>query len=77
MASPDLAPPMIRSGSPKAKMTIYFALQIISFVAMLFGCLFLYLEIRRFGGFGMIRGTVSAVERPAEIRLADSGLALV
>jgi hypothetical protein len=49
MATPDLmAPPVIRSGAPKAKMTIYFALLIISLVALLLGCLFMYLEIRNF-----------------------------
>lgn len=64
MAQGDLmAPPVIRSGSPKAKMNIYFALLIVSLVALLFACLFMYLEVRNFGGFGTIKGTVSAVER--------------
>jgi hypothetical protein len=31
-------------------------------VAMLFACLFLYLEIRRFGGFGAVRGRVSSID---------------
>jgi uncharacterized membrane protein len=73
MAQADMmAPPVIRSGAPKAKMTIYFALLIISLVALLLGCLFMYLEIRRFGGFGMIKGTVTAVERPAQMLLVDA-----
>ncbi len=52
MAQPDLiAPPVIRTGAPKAKMTIYFALLIISLVAMLLACLFMYLErLRRIWG---------------------------
>jgi hypothetical protein len=60
--SNPIAPPTLRVVAPKAKMTIYFALLIIAFVAMLFACLFLYLEIRRFGGFGAVPGRVTAVE---------------
>ena len=60
--SNPIAPPTLRVVAPKAKMTIYFALLIIAFVAMLFACLFLYLENRRFGGFGAVPGRVTAVE---------------
>lgn len=63
MASADFsAPPQFRTAAPKPKMTVYFALNIISFMAMLLACLFLYLEIRRFGGFGVVSGQVAAVE---------------
>jgi len=48
--------PSLRVVSPKPKMTIYYALLIIALLAMLTGCLFLYLEIRRFGGFGAVKG---------------------
>jgi hypothetical protein len=63
MAQPDMmtAPPVLRSAAPKAKMTVYFAMLIISLIAMLMACLFLYLEIRRFGGFGAVPGRVSMV----------------
>jgi len=66
MAQPELitAPPL-RVVSPKPKMTVYYALLIISLLAMLTACLFLYLEIRRFGGFGTVQGRVSMIERPA------------
>jgi hypothetical protein len=71
MAQPDpMAPPVVRVSSPKAKMTIYFALLIISLVAMLTACMFMYLEIRRFGGFGAVPGKVSQVERSAPIFVA-------
>jgi uncharacterized membrane protein len=74
MAQPDMMmPPPIRVGAPKAKMTIYFALLIIALVAMLIGCLFLYLEIRRFGGFGTVPGKVSLVERPGQTLIAAAG----
>jgi hypothetical protein len=35
-------------------------------VAMLTACLFMYLEVRRFGGFGAVQGKVALVERPAD-----------
>jgi hypothetical protein len=66
MAQPDpMMPVVMRSAAPKAKMTPYFALLIISLIAMLLACLFMYLEVRRFGGFGAVPGRVSAIARPA------------
>jgi hypothetical protein len=65
MAQADLmSPGAIRVAAPKPRMTIYFALLIISLVALLAGCLFLWREISRFGGFGAVPGTVSSIERP-------------
>jgi hypothetical protein len=46
-------------------MTIYYALLIIALIAMLTACLFLYLEIRRFGGFGAVPGRVTSLDRVA------------
>jgi hypothetical protein len=61
MAQPDLTmAPAFRRAAPKAKMNIYFAMLIISLVAMLAGCLALFLEIRRFGGFGAVSGSVAS-----------------
>ncbi len=71
MADPNpMAPPTLRVVTPKPKMTIYYALLIISLCAMLTACLFLYLEIRRFGGFGAVQGRVSSLDRPAATSLA-------
>ena len=67
-----MAPPPIRMGAPKAKMTVYLALLIISLIALLLACLFMYLEIRRFGGFGAVKGKVSAADRPAQMLLSDA-----
>lgn len=53
-------------------MTVYFALLIIALVAMLAGCIFLWIEIGRFGGFGAVPGTVSSLERPAVLIAAGS-----
>jgi hypothetical protein len=60
--STPIAPPTLRVVAPKPKMTIYFALLIIALVAMLFACLFLFLEIRRFGGFGAVPGRVASLD---------------
>ena len=64
MAQGDLGVP-IRVAAPKPRMTIYFALLIISLVALLAGCFFLWREVSRFGGFGSVSGRVSSVDRPA------------
>ena len=66
MAQPDfIAPPILRVTAPKPKMTVYYALLILALVAMLTACLILYLEIRRFGGFGTVPQRISAIERTA------------
>jgi hypothetical protein len=54
VADPDLTAPPIRVVAPKPKMTVYFALLIIALLAMLTACIFLYMEIGRFGGFGKV-----------------------
>jgi hypothetical protein len=51
-------------------MTIYFALLIISLVALLAGCFFLWREISRFGGFGSVSGRVSSIDEPAVLIVA-------
>ncbi len=72
MAEIDItAPPTLRVAAPKPKMTIYYALLIIALCAMLTACLFMYLEIKRFGGFGTVPGRVSSVDRAAPALLAD------
>jgi len=64
MAQPDFtAQPILRVTAPKPKMTIYYALLILALVAMLTACLILYLEIRRFGGFGTVPRQISVIER--------------
>jgi len=61
-ADPIMSPPL-RVVAPKPRMTVYYALLIIALIAMLLACLFMYLEIRRFGGFGAVPGNVSSLER--------------
>jgi hypothetical protein len=65
MAEEDIiAPPTLRVVTPKPRMTIYYALLIIALVAMVTACVFLYMVIRTFGGFGVVPGRVSSVDRP-------------
>ena len=63
-ADPIMSPP-IRVVAPKPRMTIYFALLIIALIAMLVACLFMYLEIRRFGGVGAVSGRVTSLGHPS------------
>jgi hypothetical protein len=51
------APPVITGRKPKT--SVYVVLLVISLVALLVGCLFLFLEIKRYGGFGAVRGRVA------------------
>ena len=43
----------------KPQLNIYTVLLIIALVSLIMACLFLYLEIREFGGFGAIGGRVA------------------
>jgi len=75
MAQPDFTMPPMGGVARKPKTNVYTLLLVIALVALLVGCLFLYLEIKRFGGFGTIRGSISAVTAPANIQLAHQPLA--
>jgi hypothetical protein len=71
MAEPDIiATPTLRVVTPKPRMTIYFALLIIALLAMVTACVFLYMVIRTFGGFGVVQGRVASVGRPAATWIA-------
>jgi hypothetical protein len=75
MAQPQFTMPPMGGAARKPKTNIYTLLLVIALVALLVGCLFLYLEIKRFGGFGTIRGTVQATTAPANIQFAQLPLA--
>jgi hypothetical protein len=72
MATADFTTPTIRVAAPKPRMTVYYALLIIALCALLTACLFMYLEIRRFGGFGAVKGTVKSAsrEKPTHLLIA-------
>ncbi len=71
MVTDPITQPTLRVAAPKPKMTIYYALLIIALCAMLTACLFLYLEVRRFGGFGAVQGGIAALDGPAPILVAS------
>jgi hypothetical protein len=68
MADANLtAPPTFRVAVQKPKFNIYYVLLIIALCAMLVSCGVLYTYIRVFGGFGAVKGKISAVERSTEL----------
>jgi hypothetical protein len=70
VAQPGLSSPSPSYGpARKPKTSIYILLLLVALVALLIGCILLLMEIKRHGGFGTVRGTVSRV-LPAE----DGGL---
>ena len=74
MSQPDLSsanPPSVLVQKPKA--SIFTVLLMVALVALLMGCLFLFLEIRDYGGFGAVKGKVSSILTP----LAPPGDVLV
>lgn len=62
MSQPDLESVSMPSVITKKPVwNIYSVLMIIALVAMIMACLFLTLEIYRYGGFGAYKGALSAV----------------
>lgn len=51
--------------SKKPQLNVYTVMLIVSLVSLLLACLFLYLELREYGGWGAVKGRVSAVTAPA------------
>lgn len=65
MSQPDLSsadPPGVLRSKPKT--SIYTMLLLLALLALLLGCLFLYLEINQYGGFGAVKGKVSSLISP-------------
>ena len=62
MSQPDLesasAPSVL---TKKPQMTVYTVMLIVALLSLMFACLFLYLEIREYGGWGAIKGQISAI----------------
>ena len=63
--------PSFESGSSstvlkkRSAMNIYTMLLIIALISLLLGCIFLWLEISEYGGFGAVKGRVGALTVPA------------
>jgi len=65
MSQPNLESANVPSVlTKKPVLDIYTVLLIIALVALLMGCLFLYLEIREYGGFGSIKGPLAMLTNP-------------
>ena len=66
MSQPDLTTVSPPRGVlvQKPKTSVYTVMLIIALVAVLVGCIFLYLEIRSYGGFGAVKGRISSLDRP-------------
>lgn len=71
MAQADFTMAPIGGPARKPKTSIYTLFLVIALVALLTGCIFLWLEIKRFGGFGTVRGTVQ-VAQPTEYLFAGA-----
>ncbi len=75
MASPDFSM-SVAGPARKPKTSIYTLMLLIALLALITGCIFLFLEIKRFGGFGTVRGTVQAVTAPASVQFAQCSAAI-
>ena len=65
MSQPDLESVSVPSViSKKPQYNIYFVMLIIALISLLMACLFLYLEIRSYGGFGAFRGQLGSITLP-------------
>lgn len=67
MSQPDLSsanPPGVLVQKPKT--SIYTMLLLVALLALLLGCLFLFLEINQYGGLGAVKGKVSMGLQPLE-----------
>jgi hypothetical protein len=72
-----MSQPSFESGSPaptvltkKSAWNVYTALLLLALVALLLAALFLYLEIREYGGFGAVKGPVTHLQSPAATSVA-------
>ena len=50
--------------SKKPVLDVYTVMLIVALVSLLMACLFLYLEIKEYGGFGAIKGPVAMITQP-------------
>ena len=60
MSQPEFDPVVPGFAPKKQRANIYTVLLVVSLVALLVGCLFLFLEISEYGGFGQISVTTAA-----------------
>lgn len=62
MSQPDLESVSVPSViNKKPRYDVYFVMLVITLISLMMACLFLYLEIHSYGGFGAYKGALSAV----------------
>jgi len=65
MSQPDLesvsAPSVL---AKKPQMNVYTVMLIVALLSLIFACIFLWLEISEYGGWGSYKGRIGAVTRP-------------
>ena len=71
----SVSPPTVLKKQPA--MNIYIVLLIIALVSLLLGCIFLWLEISEYGGFGAVKGRVGALTVPGATWCRETWEALV
>ena len=65
MSQPDLesvSPPSARAKKPQ--LNVYTVMLIVALLSLMLACLFLWLEIREYGGWGSYKGRLGAVTQP-------------
>jgi hypothetical protein len=50
--------------SKKPQLNVYTVMLIVSLISLLLACLFLYLELREYGGWGAVKGRIGAISAP-------------
>ena len=66
-----MSQPSLESVSPapsvlkkQPQMTVYTVMLIVALLSLMLACLFLYLEINEYGGFGSVKGRIGAITHP-------------
>ena len=66
MSQPDLesvsAPSVLKK---KPQLNVYTVMLIVALLSLIIACIFLWLEIRAYGGWGAIKGPITSVPRSA------------
>lgn len=48
----------------KPQMNVYTVMLIVALLSLMLACLFLYLEIREYGGWGAVKGRIATIAEP-------------
>lgn len=62
---PSASAPTVLKKQPQ--LTVYTVMLIVSLISLMFACLFLYLEMREYGGFGAAKGPLASITLPHDV----------